>query len=147
MPQEAHVIRPLPGVPYEGCPCPDTCRLAGHCQDHRACGVSVSPPPGKEVKGEGRSWALTGGSSDYYKVRVHHPTTGPEPYLAECNDIIEALHMTFSEGNAFKAIWRSASARLGNGKPGTTARYDAEKVVFFGNRMLVMAPTQEPSPA
>lgn len=85
---------------------------------------------------KGRHWELTGGSSDYYKVLVASPTTAPEPYTAECNDIIEALEMTFAEGNAFKALWRLAAARLGQGKPGTTARYDSEKIVFFGHRIL-----------
>ena len=83
-----------------------------------------------------RHWELTGGSSDYYKVEITHPTTGPAPYLAECNDIIEALGMNFAEGNAFKALWRRAAARKGNGKPGTSSLYDAEKVVFFGQRLV-----------
>lgn len=79
---------------------------------------------------------LTGGSSDYYKVLVENPTSGGYGYEAECNDIIESLGMTFAEGNIFKAIWRRAAARKGNAKPGTTALYDAEKVVFFGQRLV-----------
>ncbi|MCK4821873.1 hypothetical protein KA005_39270, partial [bacterium] len=55
----------------------------------------------------------TGGSSSYYLTHVANPTTLPEPYDAECNDIIEALDMTFAEGNAFKGIWRSCAARQG----------------------------------
>ena len=86
---------------------------------------------------------LTGGSSDYYKVRVERPTSGGAPYVAECNDIIEALGMNFAEGNAFKAIWRMAAARQGNGKPGNTALYDAEKVVFFGQRLVEQAEGDE----
>ena len=86
---------------------------------------------------------LTGGSSDYYKVRVKRPTSGGAPYVAECNDIIEALGMNFAEGNAFKAIWRMAAARQGNGKPGNTALYDAEKVVFFGQRLVEQAEGDE----
>lgn len=82
----------------------------------------------------------TGGSSDYYKVFVKHPTTLAEPYEAECNDIIEALDMTFAEGNAFKAIWRKAKARQGVQKKGyDNGLYDSEKVVFFGERMVVEA--------
>lgn len=82
----------------------------------------------------------TGGSSSYYKVYVKHPTTLGEPYEAECNDIIEALNMTFAEGNAFKAIWRKAKARQGVKKKGyDNGVYDSEKVVFFGKRMLVEA--------
>jgi len=79
----------------------------------------------------------TGGSVSYYKVKINKPTTLPEAYEAECNDIIEALHMNYAEGNAFKAIWRKCAARLGGTKKGyTDGLYDSEKVVFFGQRMV-----------
>jgi hypothetical protein len=80
----------------------------------------------------------TGSSVDYYKVQVDCPTTAKLPYTVECNDIIEALGMSFAEGNAFKAIWRAAAERtLGVAKANYDgAVYDAEKVVFFANRML-----------
>ena len=84
----------------------------------------------------------TGGSVSYYQVEITDPTTpGRDPYVAECNDIIEALGMTYAEGNAFKAIWRSCAARnLGKFKAGyKDSLYDAEKVVFFGERMVVKA--------
>jgi hypothetical protein len=47
-----------------------------------------------------------------------------------------ALKMDFAEGEAFKAIWRKAAARLGNGKQGNSALYNAEKVAFFGAVMV-----------
>lgn len=78
---------------------------------------------------------LTGGSSNYYRVDVTNPMQG-HPYSAECLDIIMALGMDFAEGEAFKAIWRKAAARLGNGKPGNDALYNAEKVAFFGSVMV-----------
>lgn len=81
----------------------------------------------------------TGGSVSYYKVGIKNPTTdGVDPYTAECNDIIEALGMNYAEGNAFKALWRRAAARtLGLAKAGyTDGLYDAEKVVFFGQRLV-----------
>ena len=82
----------------------------------------------------------TGSSSDYYKVYVKNPTTLEAPYEAECNDIIESLKMTFAEGNAFKGIWRKAKARQGVKKKGyDNGLYDSEKVVFFGERMVVEA--------
>lgn len=84
----------------------------------------------------------TGGSSDYYKLYIEHPTTMDEPYMAECNDIIEALGMNFAEGNAFKALWRRAAHRtLGKKKAGAKedGLYDAEKVVFFGERLVVQS--------
>lgn len=82
----------------------------------------------------------TGGSVSYYAVTVANPISGGKAYTAECNDIIEALGMNYAEGNAFKAIWRACAARKGLGKKGyTDGLYDAEKVVFFGQRMTVQA--------
>ena len=81
----------------------------------------------------------TGGSVSYYRVNVSKPTSDDvQPYRAECNDIIEALGMNYAEGNAFKALWRRAAARnLGMAKKGyEDGLYDAEKVVFFGQRLV-----------
>lgn len=82
----------------------------------------------------------TGGSSGYYTVKVVSTTTPYAlPYTAECNDIIEALGMNFAEGNAFKALWRRAAQRtLGLRKAGAKddGLYDAEKVEFFGKRLV-----------
>jgi hypothetical protein len=80
----------------------------------------------------------TGGSVSYYKVEIAAPTSGGDAYTAECNDIIEALGMNYAEGNVFKAVWRRCAARQGRGKAGyKDGLYDAEKVVFFGERMVV----------
>ena len=84
----------------------------------------------------------TGGSVSYYRVAVAKPTNpNLAPYIAECNDIIEALGMNYAEGNAFKAIWRRAAAQnLGLSKQGyKDGLYDAEKVEFFGGRMVAQA--------
>ena len=83
--------------------------------------------------------ALTGGKltgNHYYRVRVAEPIS-PEvqPYTAECADIIEALDMTFNEGEAFKALWRLAASRQGRGKPGNKAQYDADKAAHYGARV------------
>lgn len=74
----------------------------------------------------------------YYRVEVSAPIA-PElpPYTAECSDIIEALGMTFNEGEAFKAIWRLAAARQGRGKPGNEPQYDADKAAHYGGRIAV----------
>jgi hypothetical protein len=96
-----------------------------------------APVAEKEVKEE-----YTGASVSYYSVPVDIPTDpNKKPYIAECNDIIEALGMNYAEGNAFKAIWRSCAARkFGVAKKGyDNGLYDAEKVVFFGERMVAMA--------
>lgn len=85
----------------------------------------------------------TGGSADYYQVSITKTTTPGRPeYVAECNDIIEALGMNFAEGNAFKAIWRRAAQRtLGLRKAGAKddGLYDAEKVEFFGARLVAQS--------
>ena len=102
---------------------PFTCRhgVDGYCFE---CAAALKPK-------------LTGGSSSYYTVTVDRPTSGGEPYVAECNDIIEALNMEYDVANAFKAAWRIAALRQGKGKPGQdNPTYDAEKVVFFGNRII-----------
>lgn len=81
----------------------------------------------------------TGGSVNYYKVKIDNPTTeGKDPYEAECNDIIEALEMTYAEANVVKAVWRIAAARKGLTKKSyVDGVYDAEKSVFFSERILV----------
>ena len=79
----------------------------------------------------------TGGSVSYYTVDVLKPTSGGEPYTAECNDIIESLEMSFAEGNIFKAIWRLCAARQGQSKDGyRDSMYDAEKIKFFAERII-----------
>jgi hypothetical protein len=80
----------------------------------------------------------SGSHVDYYKLEIPDPKR-LDPYTCECEDIIEALNMTFAEGCAFKAIWRSAAARtLGLRKKGQDEHgiYDAEKVSYYGQAML-----------
>ena len=84
---------------------------------------------------------FTGGRVNYYLARVEHPQREDQAaYTAECEDIIQALGMTFDEGCEFKAIWRTAAARQGNGKPGRAqldqAVYDAQKRVHYAGRSL-----------
>ena len=80
---------------------------------------------------------LSGGLNNYYLVDVPFPHREGQPaYQAECEDIIEALELTPNEANIFKAIWRSANARKGNGKPDHKAIYDAEKMVHYAQRNL-----------
>lgn len=73
---------------------------------------------------------LTGGSSSYYKITLKDGKT------IDLLDVIEALSLNFNEGNIFKAVMRRAMNRVGLGKQGTTAKYDAEKMVFFSEREL-----------
>ena len=102
----------------------------------------LQPPEIDETPAE----EYTGGSSSYYSVFIANPTTEGRPeYMAECNDIIEALGMNYAEGNAFKALWRRAAARnLGIRKKGyDNGLYDSEKVEFFGKRLIVQSTVQE----
>ena len=86
----------------------------------------------------------TGGSVDYYKCHVADPISGCPAYTAESIDIIEALGMTFAEGEAFKAIWRTCTGRMGGAvKADNKALYNAEKVEFFGARMVRAAKRSE----
>lgn len=87
----------------------------------------------------------TGGGTTYYQVDITHPVNEQaQPYTAECQDIIDALGMTFNEGNCFKALWRRCAARtLGKSKRGyTDGLYDAEKVVFYGERLVQLEQLQ-----
>lgn len=80
----------------------------------------------------------SGGNVNYYLAEIPHPKR-LAPYVAECEDIIEALNMTFAEGSAFKAIWRSCAERtLGKLKRGGDSVRDAEKVIYYGGRMLAV---------
>ncbi len=79
----------------------------------------------------------SGAHATYYCITIHRPKSGGAAYMAECQDIIEALGMDFNEGNVFKALWRRAAARLGNVKKGNEdPLYDAQKIKFYGTRIL-----------
>jgi hypothetical protein len=57
--------------------------------------------------------------------------------MAECEDIIEALQMDFAEGTAFKALWRRCAQKaLGAKKSGDSPKRNAEKIIYYGQRML-----------
>jgi hypothetical protein len=79
----------------------------------------------------------SGGFVNYYLVQVNYPQRAEQaPYQAECEDIIDALDMTFEEANIFKELWRTARARQGCGKKGNTPIRSAEKMVHYANRIL-----------
>jgi len=81
--------------------------------------------------------ANSGSNGNYYSVPITKPLNKDQPaYIAECNDIIEALGMNFAEGNGFKALWRKAAARQGNGKEDNSPLYDAQKVLWSGERLV-----------
>ena len=77
----------------------------------------------------------SGGDNDYYVVKIKHSKRF-SPCTIECEDVIRALNLDFFEGEAFKSIWRKATDRLGNGKPGDSALRNAQKVQHYGSRMV-----------
>ena len=83
----------------------------------------------EEVGYEYGSEEHTGGSSSYYDIKLGGSTI-------RCLDVIEALDMSYNEGNILKAVWRIAAAKQGKTKKGNNTHYDAEKIVFFGERLV-----------
>ena len=80
----------------------------------------------------------TGGSSSYYDVAVDVEFgTKPIQVTVSCNLIIEALNMNYAQATVFKAVWRICASKLGRKKRGNNTVYDAEKIMYFGNRILV----------
>jgi hypothetical protein len=80
---------------------------------------------------------VKGGRVNYYLCKVLFPQREEQaPYTAECEDLIDALALTPDEANIFKEIWRSANARLGNGKPDHKALYGAQKMFHYAGRIL-----------
>jgi hypothetical protein len=75
---------------------------------------------------------------NYYLVFVADPQReGQPPYMAECEDIIEALNMNFDEANIFKELWRTANERThGKGKAGNNPIRAAQKLVHYSGRIL-----------
>lgn len=82
----------------------------------------------------------SGGPVSYYVVEITDPAREDHyPYIAHCQDIIEALGMDFNEGEAFKSIWRKAAARtLGVKKVDDNPLRNAEKVEYFGQRQVAV---------
>jgi len=76
---------------------------------------------------------------EYYECPVDHPMNprqGGVPYIANCEDIILALGMSFDEGCQFKAQWRRARGLQGFQKAESTPLRDAQKAVHYAKRVL-----------
>jgi hypothetical protein len=93
--------------------------------------------PSSDTKTASEQQQSSGGDNEYWIAHVSHPKR-LEPYMAECEDLIELFQMTFQEGEAFKALWRKGQMRIGKGKPGDTLIRNSEKVYHFGGRMVAM---------
>lgn len=74
---------------------------------------------------------------DYYLVKVDKPVREElEPYTAECQDLIENLHLNWNQANIFKELWRWGNESNDNGKEGNTALRAAEKIYYYAERLL-----------
>lgn len=82
--------------------------------------------------------ALTGGNVNYYLIKVDHPKR-LEPYIAEVEDLIESLNMTFAEGTILKSLIRLCKLRQDEGKPGSTKLYEAEKIKYYAERVHALS--------
>lgn len=70
----------------------------------------------------------------YYTLPVDEPIKNPEPYKAECLDIINGLNLGFVLGTLFKAVWRiGAYNTLGRSKSGYDPRRDVQKIKTFAD--------------
>ena len=106
----------------------------------QSCASCDGTSNGQPISAPSGGGELTG--NHYYRVEVKAPISSEvQPYTAECADIIEALGMTFNEGEAFKALWRLAAARQGRVKAGGDAKYDADKVAHYGSRVAAHSPS------
>lgn len=83
---------------------------------------------------------------EYYHAPVTHPSNPgqSQPYVANCEDIIQALGLTFDEGCEFKSIWRRARGRQGFLKAESTALRDAQKAVHYAGRVLALEMRKSP---
>lgn len=82
----------------------------------------------------------SGSHCEYYHAPVSHPSNPGQtaPYVANCEDIIQALGLTFDEGCEFKSIWRRGRGRQGFVKAESTALRDAQKAVHYAGRVLAL---------
>lgn len=79
----------------------------------------------------------SGSYCDYYQIPVENPQhpAQTEAYVANTEDLIQALQMTFDEGCELKSLVRRANARLGFIKAETTAVRDAAKGLHYAQRI------------
>lgn len=60
--------------------------------------------------------------SSYYDITL------PNGVTVSCNDVIDALGLTFNRGEAFKALWRCGK------KPTVPESYDLDKLYYYAKR-------------
>jgi len=77
---------------------------------------------------------VTGGNVNYYLINITNPKR-LEPYVVE----VEALNMEFAEGTILKSLVRYCKLKQGLGKPGSSKKYEAEKIKYYAERLVVKA--------
>lgn len=87
----------------------------------------------------------SGSYCEYYQCPVTHPQNPNQaaPYIANCEDIIQALGLTFDEGCEFKSIWRRGRGRQGFVKAESTPLRDAVKAVHYAMRIMHLEQRRE----
>ena len=76
---------------------------------------------------------------EYYLAPVVAPQRKEQaPYVAECEDVIQALELTFDEACEFKSIWRRGRGRQGFQKAESTPVRDASKALHYARRVYAL---------
>ena len=80
---------------------------------------------------------IDGKNGSYYDLVVPATLNGGQVVVVvRTEDIIRhVLHNDFDGGNVFKGLVRLFRARAGNGKTGNTAKYEAEKIVYYADKL------------
>lgn len=78
---------------------------------------------------------VTGGNVNYYLINITNPKR-LQPYVVEVEDIIEALNMEFAEGTILKSLIRYCKLKQGLGKPGSSKKYEVEKMQYYAARLV-----------
>src|SRR5580765_440841 len=90
-----------------------------------------------EEKAREKQEKITGGDVNYYLIEVPHPKRN-DPYVCEVEDLIESLDMTFAEGTILKSLVRLCKLRKDLDKPNSKPVYEAEKIKYYTDRLLVI---------
>jgi hypothetical protein len=91
-----------------------------------------------EILAKTQQKEVTGGDVNYYLIDVPNPKR-LSPYVVEVEDIIEALDMEFAEGTMLKSLIRLCKLQKDLGKLGSTEIYEAQKIKYYADRILVKA--------
>jgi hypothetical protein len=93
-----------------------------------------------QEKAVSKQETITGGDVNYYLISVSKSEImDVDPYVAEVEDIIEALNMEFAEGTVLKSLVRLCKLNQNLGKPGSSKKYEIEKIRYYADRIVSKA--------